>query len=189
MVMFSSPFFNIMEGGRVGEVGVSIQRCHLPNKKNDNQKYNTIYNGDSYTWKYGNMPQATTPTQCYVLFYPCFNKVERGVYWCHLVCPSIRLSTCRSLCWRNRVCLVSSTILAGSILYLHILSSWSVCRMQGSLLNKKNWSLGKFIEFEALALSCFDLGSNMNQYYGYSWGNGGYPQNAGILVVLVMGRS
>ena len=46
---------------------------------------------------------------------PLFNEVERGVYWFHLV----RLS----VCGQNRVRSVSSTILVGSISYLHILSS------------------------------------------------------------------
>ena len=46
---------------------------------------------------------------------PRFNEVERGVYWYHLV----RLS----VCGQNHVCSVSSTILIGSISYLHILSS------------------------------------------------------------------
>ena len=46
---------------------------------------------------------------------PRFNEVERGVYWYHLV----RLS----VCGQNRVRSVSSTILIGSISYLHILSS------------------------------------------------------------------
>ena len=48
-----------------------------------------------------------------------FNEVERGVYWYHLVRLSVRLS----VCGQNRVRSVSSTILIGSILYLHILSS------------------------------------------------------------------
>ena len=46
---------------------------------------------------------------------PRFNEVERGVYWYHLV----RLY----VCGQNRVRSVSSTILIGSISYLHILSS------------------------------------------------------------------
>ena len=46
---------------------------------------------------------------------PRFNEVDRGVYWYHLV----RLS----VCGQNRVRSVSSTILIGSISYLHILSS------------------------------------------------------------------
>ena len=35
-------------------------------------------------------------------------------------------------------------------------------------------------------MSSFDLGSNMTQWYGQSLGGKGYPQNAGILVVLVV---
>ena len=46
---------------------------------------------------------------------PRLNEVERGLYWFHLV----RLS----VCGQNRVRSVSSTILIGSISYLHILSS------------------------------------------------------------------
>ena len=50
------------------------------------------------------------------LLYPHrFNEVERGVYWFHLV----RLS----VCGQNRVRSVSSTILVGSISYLHMLIS------------------------------------------------------------------
>ena len=49
------------------------------------------------------------------IYTPRFNEVERGVYWYHLV----RLS----VCGQNRVRSVSSTILIGSISYLHILSS------------------------------------------------------------------
>ena len=48
-----------------------------------------------------------------------------GFTWSvHLsVCPSVRPSICPSICGRNCVCSVSSTMLAGSISYLHILSS------------------------------------------------------------------
>ena len=57
-----------------------------------------------------------------------FNEVERG----HTgfttsvrlsVCLSVRPSVCTSVCGQNRVRSVYSTILAGSISYLHILSS------------------------------------------------------------------
>ena len=49
---------------------------------------------------------------------PRFNEVEMGVYWFYLV----RLSRL-SVCGQNHVYSVSSTILIGSISYLHILSS------------------------------------------------------------------
>ena len=68
------------------------------------------------------MPQSTFEDQltlvqawCPTHYTPCFNEVERGVYWYHLV----RLSVCR----QNRVRSVSSTILIGSITYFRILSS------------------------------------------------------------------
>ena len=51
----------------------------------------------------------------YHIYTPRFNEVERGVNWFLLV----RLS----VCGQNRVRSVSSTILIGSISYLHILSS------------------------------------------------------------------
>ena len=66
---------------------------------------------------------------------PASTKLIGGVYWYHLVrlsvCPSVRPSVrlsvcpsvCLSVCGQNRVRSVSSTILIGSISYLHILSS------------------------------------------------------------------
>ena len=58
------------------------------------------------------------PMSGFFLLYPRFSEVERGGI---LVspCQSVRLS----VCGQNRVCSVSSTILNGSISYLHILSS------------------------------------------------------------------
>ena len=51
---------------------------------------------------------------------PRFNEVDGGYTGITLsVCPSVRLS----VCGQNRVRSVSSTILIGSISYLHILSS------------------------------------------------------------------
>ena len=47
--------------------------------------------------------------------YPPLNESWRGVYWFHVIRPSV--------CGQNRVRSVTSTILAGSISYLHILSS------------------------------------------------------------------
>ena len=62
----------------------------------------------------------------------------RGVYWFHLV----RLS----ICVQNRVCSVSSTILARSISYLHTLSShFRRC--------VECWFLWQIIKFEILAIS------------------------------------
>ena len=53
---------------------------------------------------------------------------------------------------------------------------------------KKICSFGKVFKFIALTLSCFDLGFNMN--WSVVWvimGWRGYPQNAGVLVVLITG--
>ena len=94
---------------------------------------------------------------------PRFNEVERGVYWFHLVLLSI--------CPQNRVCSVSSTILIGSISYLHILSSnfrrCVACNVCFKIW--KFWNFGEFLKFVTLTLSSFDLGSNMTQmtqWYG-----------------------
>ena len=77
-----------------------------------------------------------------------------GVYWFHLV----RLS----ICGQNRVHSVSSAILAGFILYLHILSSnfrrcvaWEILFLFFVFRNSKNWSFGK--SFKLMTLFCFDL--------------------------------
>ena len=81
---------------------------------------------------------------------------------------SVRLSVGLSVCGQNRVRSVSSTILVESF---HICTN-VIC------------NFGQFFKFVTLTLSSFDLGSNMTQYL--SWGGGGYPQNAGVLVVLVL---
>ena len=87
---------------------------------------------------------------------PHFNKVERGVYWFHLV----RLSVCPQNCVRS----VSSTILVGSILYLHTFSS---CLIRCANIKWiQIWNFGEFFKFVTLTLSSFDLGSNMTQWYG-----------------------
>ena len=68
-----------------------------------------------FEWSCADEWQAPNPGPSISLLYPRFNEVERGVYWFHL----LRLSV-----WgQNRVRSVSSTILIGSISYLHILSN------------------------------------------------------------------
>ena len=81
----------------------------------------------------------------------------------HLASPDtyIKYATQMSICGRNHVCSVSSTILVGSILYLHILSSnfskCVTCKYFSEL-----WSFDKFFEFVTVTLFCLGLGSNMN---------------------------
>ena len=74
---------------------------------------------------------------------------------------SVGLPVRPSVCRTNRVRSVSSTILAGSISYLHILSRncrWCVaCYF---------FHFGKYFNFVTLTLSPFDFGSDMNQWYG-----------------------
>ena len=57
------------------------------------------------------------------LLYPPLQRSWTGVHWFHFVRPSVRMSVHLSLCGQNSVCSVSSTMLAGSISYLYILSS------------------------------------------------------------------
>ena len=71
-----------------------------------------------------------------------------------------------SVCGQNRVRSVSSTILVGSISYLHILSSnfrsCVVCKVCIKIKNLKFWQILKFVSLT----SSFVLGSNLTQYYG-----------------------
>ena len=83
-------------------------------------------------------------------------------------CPSVRLSVCLfvclSVCGWNRVRSVSSTILIGSISYLHILSSnFRRCFACNACFEIQKL---EFLKFVTLTLSSFDLGSNMTQWYG-----------------------
>ena len=73
-----------------------------------------------------------------------------------------------SVCPQNRVHSVSSTILIGSISYLHILAS-NVRRCVACNAHFKIHKfeiLANFFKFVTLTLSSFDLGSNMTQWYG-----------------------
>ena len=106
------------------------------------------------------VPRWETITEQYRIYTPRFNEVERGVYWYHLV----RLS----VCGQNRVRSVSSTILIGSISYLHILSSdFRRCVACNACFKIQKFNiLAIFYKFVTLTLSSFDLGSNMTQWYG-----------------------
>ena len=81
-----------------------------------------------------------------------FQRSWKGVYWFHLVRPSIL-----NVCGQNRVRSVSLKILFGSILYLHILSSnfrrCFACKVFFKI--RKIWSFGKFFKFVTLTSSCF----------------------------------
>ena len=109
---------------------------------------------------------------------PLAQRSWRGLYWFYLV----HLSVCLSICGQNRVCSVSSTILARSILYSHILLS----KFRRRVLCKvyfKIWNFGEF--FVTLTLSCFDLDPIWLNSMGDHGAAGGYPENADVLVVLV----
>ena len=100
------------------------------------------------------------------------------------VCLSGLLSGHLSICPTSRVRFVAPTVLVGSILYLHILSSnfrrCVACKSSCTIC--KNLYFWYFLKFVTLTLSCFDSGSDvwviMRQRR--------VSQNAGILVVLVV---
>ena len=111
----------------------------------------------------------------FVLFIPpASTKLKGGI----LVspCPSVRLS----VCGQNGVRSVSSTILIGSISYLHILSSnFRRCvACNGCFKIKK-------LEICYFDFVFFWLGIRYDSMVWVIMRWRGYPQNAGILVVLV----
>ena len=89
-----------------------------------------------------NGPQGCCICNNSEFLYPHFKEVEIGIYWPHLVRSSVRLSVCGQNCVR----FISSTILVGSISYLHILSSYFRRCVACKVLfqNSKIWSLGKY---------------------------------------------
>ena len=84
-----------------------------------------------------------------VYYTPCFNKVERGVYWFHLVHLSVRLSI---RLWMEScpLCILHNTSWIHFIFTHLIKKLQKVCHVQ--IFNSN--------------FSSFDLGSNMNQSYG-----------------------
>ena len=81
-----------------------------------------------------------------------------------------------------------STILTGSISYLHILSSnFRGVSPVDFFFNSNSiiWSFGKLFKFVTLILSCFDLDMTCSTVW-VIMGQRGYPQNACVLVVLVI---
>ena len=81
-----------------------------------------------------------------------FNKVEEGYT------GSPCLSICLSVCGQNRLCSVSSKILARAISYLHILSSnFRKCFVCKVFAKFQNLNFGKFLNFVTLTLSCFHI--------------------------------
>ena len=92
-----------------------------------------------------------------IIIPPHFNEVERGVNWFH-----VRLSV-------NRI--VSTPYLPQYQLHpFHIYISYQAtsegvwCVKLFFLQNSKIWIFGKYFKFATLTSSCFDLGSDMNQY-------------------------
>ena len=94
---------------------------------------------------------------CATLLYPPlqWSWREWGIYWSHLVCLTV--------CGHNLVCSVSSTILAGSISYLH---SFYCSHFQFSMMRPLNSVLNistgfdqncKFLFFTIFFSFCFSL--------------------------------
>ena len=85
-----------------------------------------------------------------------------------LPCPSVRPSVRLSVCGRNRVRSVTSTIHTGFISYSYILPGnfirYVYCKGFG-IIHKFKF-LAFLFKFVTLTLSCFDLRSDMNQQYG-----------------------
>ena len=129
--------------------------------------------------------------------YPRFNEVERAYTGftssvrlsIHLsIHPSVRPPVCLSVCGQNRVRSVTSTILVGSISYSHILSS-NFRRCVACNVCFKIW---KFEMFTQILWICnldfvfFWLGIQYDSIVWVIMRRLGYPQNEGILVVLVL---
>ena len=98
------------------------------------------------------------------------------------VCPSLRPSVCPS----RIPCLLCSTYSSGWIhfIFIHLIKQLQkVCRVQRFMQNFKIWIFDKFLKFVTLTLSCFDLGSDVNHWYG-NHGAAGVSQNAGVSVLV-----
>ena len=96
--------------------------------------------------------------------YPCFNEVERGYTgFTSSVRPSGRLAVWSSVCGQNVACSVSSTILAWSLSYLHILSNnfrrCVACKDYCMFPNLIFWHFFFFCNFDFVL---YDMGSDMN---------------------------
>ena len=122
-------------------------------------------------------PFVTLVTSTWIIIPPASRKLKGSrAYWFHLVRPSVRLWTQSCL-----LCIFNNTRRIHFI-FAHLIKQLQKVRRIWCLFQiSKICNFGKFFKFVALTLSSFDSGSNMTQ----SWGGGGYPQNAGVLVVLV----
>ena len=96
------------------------------------------------------------------------------------------LSVCPSVCGQNRVSSVTSTVLAGSISYLHIIIGNFRCvalKVIGKIPNVNFWKKCQICNFD-LVFVWLDI-----WYESIIWtimGRPGYSQNAAVLPVLVL---
>ena len=83
----------------------------------------------------GSVLRCVSSSKARPLLYPPLQRSWKGG-----ILVSRRLSVCPSVCGQNRVRSVSSTILVGSISYLHILSS----KFRMCVMCKDYWTIPKF---------------------------------------------
>ena len=138
------------------------------------------WNGASH--RYGG--SVSRACLCYTRDYltPLYPPLQRSWKGGILVspCPSVRPSVRLSVCGQNRVRSVSSTILIGSISYLHILlSNFRRCVACNARFNIQKFEICNF------DFVFFWLGIQYDSMVWVIMRRRGYPQNAGVLVVLV----
>ena len=102
---------------------------------------------------------SVTSECVYIYYNPCTTKLLGGIL------VSLHPSVCLSVRLTSHVCSVAPTVLVGSISYLCILSS-NFRKCVTCKVSCKIWTFGNFLKFITLTLSCFDLGSDMNHWYG-----------------------
>ena len=121
-----------------------------------------------------------------LLLYPSLNKVEGGILFSH--CPSVRPSVCE----QNRVRAVSSTNNDNTrrihFMFTHLIKQLQkVCRVYRFFFqNSKVWSFDSFFLICNFDFVLVWLGIQYGYLVWVIMGRQRYPQNAGVLVVLVL---
>ena len=123
---------------------------------------------------------------CNSAFYtPASTKLKGGILVSRR--PSVCPSVCLSVCGHNRVRSVTSTILAGCIPYLHIVSSnfrgCVACNAVCKIIKFYFWQIFQMCNFDFVL---FWLGI---WYVSITWvitGRQGYSKKAGVVVILAV---
>ena len=130
-----------------------------------------------------------TWTICWTIILPSASTKLKGGYTgiTSSVCPSVHLS----VYGQNRVRSVSPRILIGSISYVHILSSnfrrWVSCNVRFKIQQFE--ILANFLNLELWLCRLLTWDPIWLNGMGNHEAAGGYPQNACVLVVLVITAS